>query len=102
MLLHHYSRSILLSFSLLVYPFIAAHSFDDIQALQIIGAHPITDNSQPWQVSLQNEGYHFCGGSLIKPQWVTTVDHCVDNYDGNDSTDLKNLDIMVGVTDCSW
>ena len=100
-LLHRYSRSILLSLSLLVYTFAAAHSFDDVQALQTVGDHSITDDSQPWQVSLQNAGHHFCDGLLIKPQWVITAAHCVEDYDNNDPAALENLDIVVGATDLS-
>uniref|UniRef100_H3DLM6 Peptidase S1 domain-containing protein n=1 Tax=Tetraodon nigroviridis TaxID=99883 RepID=H3DLM6_TETNG len=37
--------------------------------------------SWPWQVSLQyySEGsyHHFCGGTLIRTQWVMTSAHCV-------------------------
>uniref|UniRef100_A0A8C9RW30 Plasminogen n=1 Tax=Scleropages formosus TaxID=113540 RepID=A0A8C9RW30_SCLFO len=46
---------------------------------RIVGGCTSTPHSWPWQISLRtSSGLHFCGGTLIKPQWVLTAAHCLE------------------------
>ncbi|HEX9891457.1 MAG TPA: trypsin-like serine protease [Actinomycetota bacterium] len=64
-------RIALMTLALAALPIIPA------QADQIVGGRPAT-RPYPWMASLQsNAGSHFCGGSLVRPDWILTAKHCV-------------------------
>lgn len=47
---------------------------------RVIGGEDSVHGSWPWQVGLYNgddNNKFFCGGSLIKPDWVLTASHCI-------------------------
>nr|XP_025036211.1 serine protease 55-like isoform X2 [Pelodiscus sinensis] len=45
-------------------------------ASRIIGGHKSHPGEWPWIVSLQIQGQHFCGGSIIHYWWVLSAAHC--------------------------
>ncbi|KAJ9575987.1 hypothetical protein L9F63_007087 [Diploptera punctata] len=44
---------------------------------RIVGGHSTDITKHPYQVSLEMNGLHNCGGSIISPDWVVTAGHCV-------------------------
>ncbi|XP_027246512.1 transmembrane protease serine 11G [Cricetulus griseus] len=47
---------------------------------RIADGKPAEKASWPWQSSLQVDGIHLCGASLIGSQWLLTSAHCFDTY----------------------
>jgi secreted trypsin-like serine protease len=43
----------------------------------VVGGTPSAANANPFMASVQSNGSHFCGGSVIAAQWVLTAAHCV-------------------------
>nr|XP_051708491.1 polyserase-2 isoform X4 [Oryctolagus cuniculus] len=56
--------------------------------LRIVGGAPAPERKWPWQVSLQVNDKHVCGGSLIAHQWVLTAGHCIFGSRGTISDDI--------------
>ena len=48
---------------------------------EIVGGN-ITLSPIPWQVSVQFEGSHICGGTILDTYTILSAAHCFDDYGG--------------------
>ncbi|XP_028616845.1 serine protease 27 [Grammomys surdaster] len=58
---------------------------------RMVGGEDALEGEWPWQISIQRNGIHFCGGSLIAPTWVLTAAHCFSN-----TSDISIYQVLLG------
>lgn len=62
---------------------------------RIVGGTQTAPGHYPWQVALiSDDGYQYCGGTLVARQWVLTADHC--EVDTDDWVRVQSNDLMTG------
>jgi len=57
----------------------------------IVGGTPTEAEAVPWQVSLQDNEGHFCGGSVVAPNTIVTAAHCVEGLAPGDVTVVAGI-----------
>jgi trypsin len=74
---------------------------------RIVGGVEATPHEFPWIVDMRVGGSHYCGGSIISPEWVVTAAHCslgsgytltagdhnIDRFEGTEQT--RNVDKII-------
>ncbi|XP_010627661.1 transmembrane protease serine 4 isoform X1 [Fukomys damarensis] len=58
---------------------------------RVVGGQEASVDSWPWQVSIQYNKQHICGGSILDPYWILTAAHCFRKH-----LDLYNWKVRAG------
>ncbi|XP_053672127.1 trypsin-1-like isoform X2 [Anopheles nili] len=83
--------AIVLALLAVVIACVQAHN-ESKRGFRIVGGFEIDVSEAPYQVSLQYNKRHNCGGSVLSSKWVLTAAHCTDG------ASAKSLSVRVGST----
>ncbi|XP_049644197.1 neutrophil elastase-like [Suncus etruscus] len=64
-------------------------------ASEIVGGRPARPHAWPFMVSLQQRGGHFCGATLIAPNFVMSAAHCTNGMN------IQGIQVVLGAHDLS-
>ncbi|XP_045412338.1 transmembrane protease serine 4 isoform X3 [Lemur catta] len=63
----------------------------NLKTPRVVGGVEASVDSWPWQVSIQYNKQHICGGSILDAHWVLTAAHCFRKY-----LDVPNWKVRAG------
>ncbi|XP_069701211.1 trypsin alpha-like [Periplaneta americana] len=61
---------------------------------RIVNGTDAAPNQFPYQVSLQHEGSHSCGGTILSNKWILTAAHCVEEEIANLFSVLAGTNVL--------
>ncbi|XP_006834047.1 PREDICTED: transmembrane protease serine 4 [Chrysochloris asiatica] len=64
---------------------------ESLKAPRVLGGEKASVYSWPWQVSIQHNRHHICGGSILDSHWILTAAHCFRKH-----LDLSSWKVRVG------
>lgn len=64
---------------------------ESLKAPRVVGGEKAPVDAWPWQVSIQYNKQHFCGGSILDHHWILTAAHCFRKYH-----DVSNWRVRAG------
>ncbi|XP_038391936.1 transmembrane protease serine 4 isoform X1 [Canis lupus familiaris] len=64
---------------------------ESLKAPRVVGGEKASVDSWPWQVSIQYNKQHICGGSILDPHWILTAAHCFRKHH-----DVSNWKVRAG------
>ena len=73
-----------------------------VTGTRIVGGTNAIPGAWPWQVTMDYKGQtgnHWCGGSIVSPQWIVSAAHCFSySVDPNQYTIVAGIICMMGNT----